>query len=392
MMTEPGSDVGATKAGEGLDIGFWFPRPDRGARLAEALRARGHAVTIYHSLPIPGDQANVVEVPYSLPEGVGILQQTTHQVYYTSRSLVPVVQLFVSRVLASKPYVYTINGAPWAYYHEAPSASLVGRLKPFAYPYALRLSLWGASSVVANSRFLADAIASQFRWVARKVTTIHNGFDLAPAEAGEGHPDAWPVDGTRVLSVVTTNFERKTDGVVLLLRAFQKLSERRPDATLLVAAKCDRPQVMAPVWECLEGLSCADRVRVELNRTDVPDLLAAADLFLYATPNDSSDSLPRVLLEAQAAGVPTVATDTTGCSEVIVDGETGRLAPYDDEAVASAALEMLEDPDAAQRMASEGQRTIHSRFKWEDMAEAYERLFLRAVAGRVNAPSGTGGQ
>lgn len=391
-MTEPGGNGGAPRTGEGLNIGFWFPRPDRGARLAEALRARGHAVTIYHSLPIPGDQTHVVEVPYSLPEGVGILQQTTHDVFYTSRSLVPVLQLFASRVLTSRPYVYTINGAPWAYYHEATSASVMGRLTPFAYPWALRLSLMGASSVVANSRFLADTIASRFPWTARKVTAIHNGFDLAPAEAGAGHPDAWPAGDTRVLSVVTTNFERKTDGVVLLLRAFQRLSEHRPEATLLVAAKCDRPHVMAPVWECLERLPCADRVRVELNRTDVPDLLAAADLFLYATPNDSSDSLPRVLLEAQAAGVPTVATDTTGCGEVIVDGETGRLAEYDADAVASAALELLEDPDAAQRMAAEGQRTVHARFRWEDMAEAYERLFLKAVAGRANAPHGTGGQ
>ena len=69
-----------------------------------------------------------------------------------------------------------------------------------------------------------------------------------------------------------------------------------------------------------------------------------------------------------------------------------RVVAQDPGSAYDAALEMLEDPDAAQRMASEGQRTIHSRFKWEDMAEAYERLFLRAVAGRVNAPSGTGGQ
>ena len=61
-----------------LDIGFWFPRPDRGARLAQELRQRGHRVTIYHSRPVPEEHVRALyalsayTIYPSLLEGFGI--------------------------------------------------------------------------------------------------------------------------------------------------------------------------------------------------------------------------------------------------------------------------------------------------------------------------------
>ena len=363
-----------------LDIGFWFPRPERGAKLAEGLRQRSHSVTIYHSLPIPGDQTFVQQVEYDFLAGLRVLRGLGHDVLYTSRSFLPVTQLRANRLLRRRPYVYTLNGAIWAYHAERRGFSALGPLKRTLYPAILKQALVGAGAVVANSRFLADGLTNRFPSMASKVTSIYNGIDYDAIDSATARPDAWIPGGTRVLSVVTLTFERKIEGVHLLLDAFARLHRSNPDASYLIAAKSSSQSAMEALRARVDSMESRDRISLEFNRTDVPDLLAAADLFLYATPQDSSDSLPRALLEAQAASVPTVTTATTGCAEVVLDGETGRAVAYDADELATAALELLGDEAAARQMADDGSRSVRERFQWNAMADAYEALFLRVAS------------
>ena len=363
----------------GLDIGFWFPRPERGARLAEGLRQRGHSVTIYHSLPIPGDQTFVRHVKYDFVAGLRVLRGLGHDVMYTSRSFLPVTQLRVNKLLKGRPYVYTLNGAIWAYHAERKAARGLGPLKRALYPVLLKQALAGAGAVVANSRFLADGLREKFPSLASKVTSVYNGIDYEVIDSATARPDAWPPGNPLVLSVVTPIFERKIEGVHLLIDAFAVIQRSYPRASYLIAARSTSPLAMATIQTHIDSLDCADRIRLEVNRTDVPDLLAAADLFLYATPQDSSDSLPRALLEAQAAGVPTVTTATTGCAEVVLDGETGRAVAYDAGAIAAAASDLIADEPLARQMAGNGSRFVRERFQWDAMADAYEELFVRVA-------------
>ena len=372
--------------GRRLDIGLWFPRPQRGARLAQELRQRGHEVTIYHSVPVPGDQRYVHHVDYSILAGLRALGRVSHDVMYTSGAFLPVLQLRVHKWRSGRPYVFVLNGAIWSYYGERRLSSLGSRAMGALYPWLLRVALRGADAVVANSRYLADDIRDRFPKTADKTSAIYNGIDFDAMEAASPRGDAWASGDTRFLSVVTLNFERKTDGVRLLLDAFDSISRRHEAATYLIAAKSERPDMLGRVRAHLAGLPCRDRVRIETNRDDVPDLLATADLFLYATPADSSDSLPRTLLEAQAAGVPTVTTDTTGCGEAVLDGETGRVVPYDADAVAHAALGLIQDRDLASQLAANGKVSVRERFSWDAMAQSYEGVFMRVVDTEAEKP------
>ena len=51
------------------------------------------------------------------------------------------------------------------------------------------------------------------------------------------------------------------------------------------------------------------------------------DVYLLPT---LADNLPNTMVEAMSAGIPTVAFDTGGCSEVVIDGQNGMIAQYND--------------------------------------------------------------
>lgn len=372
--TEPGVE----KEKQPVDIGFWFPRPKRGARLAQELRNLGHRVTIYHNKPIPGDQSCVQMVPYHWGTGLKILMRTSHDVYYTSRSFLPVLQLCANRCIAGRPYVYTINAPIWTYYGErGKQLWMRGIRSSLIYPLFLRIGAWGAGAIVTNSHFLSQSLSKRFASQSHKIKPIYNGVDFEAIQAGEEKPEAWPTGQPRILSAVTANFKRKADGVLLLLRAFQLISDEFPDATLLIAAKCESAEKVSGIIEYLRHLPCFQHVRIDLNRDDIPDLLATGDLFLYATPPNSSDSLPRALIEAQAAGIPTVATDTVACGEAVIEGISGRIVPYNPEALAHAAIQVIRNLKNANDMANVGKILVHKKFQWSNMANSYESIFLR---------------
>jgi glycosyltransferase involved in cell wall biosynthesis len=127
-------------------------------------------------------------------------------------------------------------------------------------------------------------------------------------------------------------------------------------------------------------------VKVFYNQQNVPDFLATGDLFLYATSPDSNDSLPRAVLEAQAAGLSVVTTGTAGCGEIVEDGATGFVVPYDADALAARALDLLADPDRRRLWGMRAQEHVRARFDWETVADAYARL-CREILGNPGRPA-----
>jgi len=96
------------------------------------------------------------------------------------------------------------------------------------------------------------------------------------------------------------------------------------------------------------------RVHLLGERDDIPDLLAAADLF---TLPSHREGMPRSIIEAMMTGLPVVATNIRGSREEVVHGETGLLVPVNDPAALAAALSGLAaDPARRQVMGEAGRR------------------------------------
>ena len=107
-------------------------------------------------------------------------------------------------------------------------------------------------------------------------------------------------------------------------------------------------------------LAKAGRLHLLGPRDDVPELLVAFDVFALASRWEGE---PIALLEAMAAGVPWVATDTDGAREIYADsGEAGLLVPIGQpRPLAEALAKLLRDRREAARLATLGRRAVAAR-------------------------------
>jgi glycosyltransferase involved in cell wall biosynthesis len=103
------------------------------------------------------------------------------------------------------------------------------------------------------------------------------------------------------------------------------------------------------------------------------------DLFLLCS---SSEALPNVLLESQAAGVPVIAHHVGGIGETMIDGRTGILVGEDSAAaLSSAVLRAISDPFWRVRASRDGQAFVRERFSPENMIGNLSAILLQQEDG-----------
>ena len=122
-----------------------------------------------------------------------------------------------------------------------------------------------------------------------------------------------------------------------------------------------------------DELGVRDRVRLLGYVDDMGDWYAAFDAFLLTSLNEGA---PVVAIEAQAAGVPVVATDAGGTRTVVADGETGFVAPIGAVDVLADRLRALRDDLALRRRLGEtGRKRMRETFSVERMVGDVERVY-----------------
>jgi glycosyltransferase involved in cell wall biosynthesis len=362
-------------------------RPDRSFYMARKLRELGFEVVHYNTRGYQEDR--FIQVDGSFPAALlHLLSRTDHAVYFTSLSFIPSLCLYVNRILRGRPYVFNFTGVKWEMFRDR------ARGRPFAgfwerrlYPFLLERVFAGASKIVCNSRFLEQYVYSLSPRSRAKLITIYNGIEFDRYASGQRKqiPGVRPCEAT-ILCITALNFDNKSKGIHLVLDAFERVLAERKNVKLVIAAKAAHPRYSRELEADLQARSCRQSVVIFYNHRDIPDLLASSDVFAYATPADSNDSLPRALLEAQCAGLPVVTTGTTGCSEIVLDGKTGFVVPYDADAMAKRILQLMDNPRLCQELGKQAQEWIQHRFSWDQMASAYAEVFMEIGERYVRQP------
>ena len=214
-----------------------------------------------------------------------------------------------------------------------------------------------------------------------RISLVRNGVDVAgmqstripaaDARAALGTPRNVPV-------IVLVGHFRPEKGHDVLLEALVRLARR--DVQVLFVGRDDGLETS--VRAHTERLGLATQVRFLGFRRDVGTVLAAADLLVMPSLREG---LPVALLEACAIGTPVVATPAGGISDVIRNGETGRLVPIGDAAALAAAIDhALADPVGTRRMAEAATERVATMFSLEAMVDTYATLYEQLLTARGN--------
>jgi len=179
----------------------------------------------------------------------------------------------------------------------------------------------------------------------------------------------------RLLS--TRNFERLYN-VACVLRAFARVQERHPDATLVLVGSGSQDAALRELTRKLglRNVTFAGRVAQEA----IHQYYADADIYVQAP---WIDNMPLSVLEAFASGLPVVSTRVGGVPSILTHGVHGLLVPENDDAeLAAHVLALIATPEYAHRLAAGAHRSC-AAYEWPVAREGW----LVAYDAVVNPPA-----
>lgn len=210
-----------------------------------------------------------------------------------------------------------------------------------------------------------------------KIAVVRNGISLNGEPAGADAPgpsaqaeDSIVIPGAPVVGA--TGRLAKQKGFDILIKAFAGVARDVAGAVLAIAGEGHERESLAGL---VRDLGLSQSVSLSGFVDDMDSFYRS--LSLFALPS-RFEGMPNVLLEAMAAGVPVVATDVSGVSELVKDGETGLLVPAEDAAgLRSAIVRALRDPQASEAMAKRAREDIKARFSMGRMLDDLEKVLSR---------------
>jgi len=299
----------------------------------------------------------------------------------------------LAKLLHSVPHVLTTHSLeplrPWKAEQLGGGYALSG--------FCERTAIEAADAVIAVSEGMRRDVLMSYPAVdPARVSVIHNGIDT-DEYAPDRRTDAltrYGVDPARP-SVLFVGRITRQKGVGHLLAAARSFD---PAAQLVLCASApDTPEIGAEVTAAVKTLR-RERTGVVwiqqmLSKPEVIQLLTAASVFVCPS---IYEPLGIVNLEAMACETAVVATATGGIPEVVLDGETGLLVPFDplddgtqtprDPAgfardIADRVDALLADPDLARGYGAAGRRRAVQSFSWESVARSTVEVYRGVTRG-----------
>jgi glycosyltransferase involved in cell wall biosynthesis len=249
-----------------------------------------------------------------------------------------------------------------------------------------------------ESRTLDRAAEIRFTTDAEREDASRLGFE-APATViphpyeSRRSPGAWPApsgvrrdDARAAPRVLFLSRIDPKKGLDLLLPAMDEVRRRVPEARLLLAGSGPDAYERAIRREIGElGLGEAVTMAGFLEGREKERALASADVFVLPS---RQENFGVAAVEAMDAGLPVVLSRGVGIWREVERAGAGLVVDRAPEAVASALVDLLADPDRRERMGADGRALVRERFSPHEVGEQVSALYRRAARVRGGSTQG----
>jgi glycosyltransferase involved in cell wall biosynthesis len=235
---------------------------------------------------------------------------------------------------------------------------------------ALKAAFRLSRAVVACSGATQEHLTKELALAPGRTLTIPNGIAFRAGDRMKVRRELGIGDDELLIIAVGSLVERK--GHMVLLHALAQLEQEGMPRTWHVAI-AGRGELEGALKAFVAESGLVGRAHVLGHRDDVPDLLAAADIF---TMPSLWEGLPVAMLEAMFASKPVIASACSGIPEAVESGIHGLLVPPGDQAALAAALgHVLASPNLRARLGAAGRERAAERYSVSGMVDAYERTY-----------------
>jgi glycosyltransferase involved in cell wall biosynthesis len=281
---------------------------------------------------------------------------------------------FANRAAHTAVFLKEISGIPF-------SVTAHGQdfMKDLGSDELLREICAGAEFIAAETDYSRDLLRQRCPNSAAKIRRVYNGIDL------ERFPSPRRSSGNRIPQIVSVGRLVAFKGFEDLIDACAELGRHQIDFVCNIIGD-------GPLRETLEAkvekLDLSSRVNLlgSLSQDAVLEQLHNCDIFVLASTTDAqgaTDVFPTVILEAMASARSVVSTRLAGIPELVVDGQTGLLAPPgDSNALAQGLEQLLRDPKLRLRFGDAGRARIEQHFQIEQTVAPLIQLLEQSCSRR----------
>ena len=244
---------------------------------------------------------------------------------------------------------------------------------------------WVRAAIDAGDHYVVSSIGNAEETVrlgasADKVERIVWYVDLRPfgpdkRVEGLAGRFGWPDDSIVVLSL--RNYRPNTN-LDVLIRAFARARKEAPQARLVLAARGGWTR--EETERLVDALELRDSVAFHFAAPDeLPELCASADIGVSIA---STDATPASMIESMASRLPMIMGDAITIDEWITQGEGGEVVqPRDEDAVYSALVKLLRDPELRRRYGERNERFVRERLSTHP-GELLDHVYDKVLAAR----------
>lgn len=273
-----------------------------------------------------------------------------------ARSRVPAIIAFFAARTTKAQFITTAHG----YYRKHPLSGIMG---------------WGKFVIVA-SNVMARHMMENFGVPFNRIRLVPRGVDLRKYKFKE--TDAKP-RGEYTIGIIgrITPLKGHSD----FLKAVSLIFRQMPHIKVLIVGSTpkNKQKYKDELKILIRRLGVANIVEFLDHSDNVPELLNRLDVLVMASV--VPEGFGRVIIEAQATGVPVVATRVGGVVDIIEDGANGILTyPKDPSSLAGGVLKVLRDREFAKAIAEEARRRVEERFTLEAMCEKTFKVYEEALS------------
>ncbi|MDD4954700.1 MAG: glycosyltransferase [Candidatus Omnitrophica bacterium] len=359
MQIVPRMEIGGLERGV-IDLTVYFKnRKDAGAdiqnivvsgggRLIQELDKEG---VTHHELPVYKKSLFSL---FLIPKLRKIIDKEKIDIIH-ARSRVPGWLAFFASRGKNACYITTIHGI----YKSKKSSEVMG---------------WG-KFVICPSRAVARHMKENFFVPEEKIVIVNRWVNLNKFKFIE------PARRKNSNTIVSVGRISPSKGYEYLIEGFKKVVRQNPYLKLKIVGAPDKTKM--EYYQHLKTLvnrfSLNHNVEFPGFRPDVENVLGDAKIAI--SPSVIDEAFPRAVLEACACGIPIVATEVGGVSEIIENGVNGIMVePKNSDAIANAILKLAGDTTLADSMAQKAREKIEKLYSMEKALKETERVYRRALS------------